>query len=704
MAEVIYQYNAGSWTAYWSDPQNPEHTHTFDGIDDTYLVGASIDEAKYIKGTGLPTVRSTGTITKVEIGYEGYAHKTGTANPEVPSMRPIFGGSSNGDVHTMATMPQEIANEVDEIFWAEVTNDTNHPTWGSDWSHIQNLDAKFWGNSELKQQIFLDALYVRVTYSTDTPLTCTINQASGQADPAYASPVNFTVVFSEAVTDFAAGDVTIADVDGTAVATVTGSGSTYNIAISGMVTNGSVGVNIDAGVAHSSGGVANYVATSTDNYVLWLGGSDPEIRQAHYRWYADDAALGAETPLAAEDAAATIDHVLRNYRLRMLTANHGAGLQSMFSEVLQYSEDNGSWMNIGTADSAAVYVSPSTYITDAEWITTGMLTADGTYQRGEAKDAGGTVARSDADAKLTGYYCTEDCFSLRFSSSAFGKSYRFRLRHYNGAAYDYYDVLPTISVEVFSVAAAASSMSIAAAVPSLDKTSHPPIGATTIHANAPTVERITPAAAGALDCVALAPTLAKITNAAPTALPMALPTPTWSRSTNATAAAMPINTPAASTEKTTTADAADIAVVPFTPTLAKICQPPAAAIAATALAPELAKLLRVPVSQVRVVGLQPAWERCVSPEMVSIEWTVSTPGSSKTSTPPAQPITIGLPVPSWTPPMVARPGVLAIAVALLQPSPTKVSCPASRSLSITIFTPSVAGVSNSGSVLYYLVL
>ncbi len=47
-----------------------------------------------------------------------------------------------------------------------------------------------------------------VTYDT-TPPTVTINQAAGQADPTNASPINFTVVFSEPVTGFATGDVTL---------------------------------------------------------------------------------------------------------------------------------------------------------------------------------------------------------------------------------------------------------------------------------------------------------------------------------------------------------------------------------------------------------------------------------------------------------------------------------------------------------------
>src|SRR6185503_13153836 len=39
------------------------------------------------------------------------------------------------------------------------------------------------------------------TFDSDAP-TVTINQAAGQADPTNASQINFTAVFSEAVTDF----------------------------------------------------------------------------------------------------------------------------------------------------------------------------------------------------------------------------------------------------------------------------------------------------------------------------------------------------------------------------------------------------------------------------------------------------------------------------------------------------------------------
>ena len=64
----------------------------------------------------------------------------------------------------------------------------------------------------------------------------TINQAAGQTDPTSASPINFTVTFNETVTGFTAGDISFAGstVGGTLTATVSGTGPTYNVAVSGM--------------------------------------------------------------------------------------------------------------------------------------------------------------------------------------------------------------------------------------------------------------------------------------------------------------------------------------------------------------------------------------------------------------------------------------------------------------------------------------
>ncbi|NLE74304.1 MAG: hypothetical protein GX604_06730, partial [Actinobacteria bacterium] len=80
---------------------------------------------------------------------------------------------------------------------------------------------------------------------------------------------DFTVVFSKPVTGFATGDVTLSGTAGATTATVTGSGTTYNVAVSGMTTSGTVIAAIGAGVAQDAAGNVNTPSTSIDNEVTW---------------------------------------------------------------------------------------------------------------------------------------------------------------------------------------------------------------------------------------------------------------------------------------------------------------------------------------------------------------------------------------------------------------------------------------------------
>src|SRR5204863_5133301 len=91
----------------------------------------------------------------------------------------------------------------------------------------------------------------------------TINQALLQADPTNTSPINFTVVFSESTTDFATGDVSLSGTAGATTGTVTGSGTTYNVAVSGMTSDGTVIATVGAAKAHDAAGNANTASTSS---------------------------------------------------------------------------------------------------------------------------------------------------------------------------------------------------------------------------------------------------------------------------------------------------------------------------------------------------------------------------------------------------------------------------------------------------------
>ena len=99
------------------------------------------------------------------------------------------------------------------------------------------------------------------------PLTVTIEQAIGQADPTNGTPINFTATFSEAVTGFDDADVTINNSGGgTATATITGFGP-YNIEISGYSGSGDITVSIGANVCTDLSGNSNTASTSVDNKV-----------------------------------------------------------------------------------------------------------------------------------------------------------------------------------------------------------------------------------------------------------------------------------------------------------------------------------------------------------------------------------------------------------------------------------------------------
>src|SRR5258705_8081226 len=87
-----------------------------------------------------------------------------------------------------------------------------------------------------------------VTYDI-TPPTVTVNQAASQADPTGGSPINFTAVFSQTVTGFTGSGVTLGGTAGVTTAVVTGSGTTYNVAVSGMTQPGTVTASNPAGAA-----------------------------------------------------------------------------------------------------------------------------------------------------------------------------------------------------------------------------------------------------------------------------------------------------------------------------------------------------------------------------------------------------------------------------------------------------------------------
>ena len=101
--------------------------------------------------------------------------------------------------------------------------------------------------------------------------TATIDQAAGQGDPTNASPILFTVVFSEVITGFTAEDISFAGstVGGTLTAVVSGSGATYTVTVTGMGGTGTVVASVVADAATDLAGNRSLASTSTDNTVVF---------------------------------------------------------------------------------------------------------------------------------------------------------------------------------------------------------------------------------------------------------------------------------------------------------------------------------------------------------------------------------------------------------------------------------------------------
>jgi hypothetical protein len=110
-----------------------------------------------------------------------------------------------------------------------------------------------------------------VTYDVTVP-TVTINQAAAQADPTGVSPINFTVIFSEPVTGFTGADITLTGTAGATTSLVTGGGTTYNVAVSGMAGSGTVIATVNLGAATDVANNTSLASTSTDNTVTYDSG------------------------------------------------------------------------------------------------------------------------------------------------------------------------------------------------------------------------------------------------------------------------------------------------------------------------------------------------------------------------------------------------------------------------------------------------
>jgi gliding motility-associated-like protein len=96
-----------------------------------------------------------------------------------------------------------------------------------------------------------------------------IDKAIGQTDSTNSTTINFTVTFSEPVIGFVRDDVHLSGSAGAINKIVSGTGSEYNVAVSGMTGEGEVIINIDAGVCTDYTANLSAAPTIVDNIVYY---------------------------------------------------------------------------------------------------------------------------------------------------------------------------------------------------------------------------------------------------------------------------------------------------------------------------------------------------------------------------------------------------------------------------------------------------
>ena len=116
----------------------------------------------------------------------------------------------------------------------------------------------------------------------ETPPSVTLEQAIGQLDPTNVSPVTFTVIFSESVSGFDASDIdlsssTVSGLLNVIVTDTTPAHTTFNVAVSGMSSNGNVIAIVRAGAAVDTTGNASLISSSVDNKVVFSTDTTPPL-------------------------------------------------------------------------------------------------------------------------------------------------------------------------------------------------------------------------------------------------------------------------------------------------------------------------------------------------------------------------------------------------------------------------------------------
>ncbi len=174
-------------------------------------------------------------------------------------------------------------------------------------------------------------------------------------------------------------------------------------------------------------------------------GQPAKFKITSYRWYADDAAEGSATALAAINTSADLD-VDTNYRLRIGVDNYGADTGSVSAQLQR--NLNAAGFGDVTGASTIVKGVTSIHVTDED-ATSEVLAQAATFVAGKIATDGLTTGVS---LTLTDETEFEFVISIVSGDVVDNDSITFDLTHSGGAAYDAVaDNVPTCTVNAASV-------------------------------------------------------------------------------------------------------------------------------------------------------------------------------------------------------------------------------------------------------------
>ena len=231
------------------------HTVYVRGTDVAGNWGAT-DSATFVKDT-------TGPDTDITFPEDGAAYNEAGWNAGCPT--PGLCGTAV-DAAGVDSVQVSIQRQSDGKYWDgttwDPTSETYLPAAGTtSWSFPLDASALTDGDSYTVHAISTDDVgnessVVSVTFSYDvTAPDVTVEQAAGQDDPTNTQPIHFTAEFSELVSGFGAEDVTLGGTADSSLATVTVTAITstsFDIAVEGLGSDGTLTVEIPADSAHDA--------------------------------------------------------------------------------------------------------------------------------------------------------------------------------------------------------------------------------------------------------------------------------------------------------------------------------------------------------------------------------------------------------------------------------------------------------------------